>query len=423
MPKTAAHTWRFKTRFRRHAFGWKSQPAITRLQEAVTEIRQVARLDPALAADGAVALLERISPALEHVDSSSGAIGSAVNQTIAELVPVIAAAPVDARTRAAWLERLFEAHAADQIPYIEQLAAHWGELCGSSDVASEWADRLLGITRLALSPDKSMRGYFHGTPVCLSALFTAGRFDELIELVRSDVLWTYKRWAVKALAVQGRADEAIAYAERCRGPWASDMDIDRLCEQSLLASGRPGEAYARYAIPANRATTYLGWYRAMAKKYPDKPTSVLLADLVRHTPGGEGKWFAAAKDAKLFDEAIALANASPCDPKTLTRAARDFAERRPAFAVEAGLAALRWLVRGVGYEITALDVRAAYSYTVTASVNAGVRDAVRSRILALVNEPTARRGFAASIISEDLGQSIVAPTRTIASDDPCAIES
>src|SRR5882672_1429062 len=121
MPKTGGHSWRFKTRFRRHAFGWKPHPAITRLQEALSEIEQVARLDPVLAAEGAIALLERISPALEHVDSSSGAIGSAVNRTIADLVPVIAGAPADARTRAAWLDRLFEAHSADQIPYIEQL--------------------------------------------------------------------------------------------------------------------------------------------------------------------------------------------------------------------------------------------------------------------------------------------------------------
>ena len=35
----------------------------------------------------------------------------------------------------------------------------------------------------------------------------------------------------------------------------------------------------------------------------------------------------------------ALANRTPCDPKTLTRAARDFAEKNPAFAVGAGLAA------------------------------------------------------------------------------------
>ena len=403
MPQARGHSWRFKTRFRRHAFGWKSQPAVTRLQEALAEITQVARLEPVLAAEGAIALLERISPALEHVDSSSGAIGSAVNRTIAELVPVIAGAPADAGTRAAWLDRLFEAHAADQIPYIEQLAEYWGELCGSRELASEWADRLIIITRLALSSDKSTRGYFHGTSACLSALFTAGRYDELIEVVQSDVLWSYKRWAVKALAAQGRSAEANAYAERCRNPWASDRDIDGLCEQILLASGQSEEAYARYAISANRAATFLGWFRAVAKKYPDRPPGVVLADLVRHTPGEEGKWFAAAKDAKLFDEAVALANATPCDPKTLTRAARDFAQTNPAFAVEAGLAALRWLVQGYGYEITALDVRAAYSHTLTAAANAGVDGAVRIRIRALFDDPGARSGFVASVIGKEVG--------------------
>ncbi len=70
MPTTGGYSWRFKTRVRKHAFGWKSQPAMTRLQEALAEIKQVARLEPMLAAEGAIALLERISPALEHVDRS-----------------------------------------------------------------------------------------------------------------------------------------------------------------------------------------------------------------------------------------------------------------------------------------------------------------------------------------------------------------
>jgi hypothetical protein len=49
------------------------------------------------------------------VDSSSGAIGAAVNRAIEELVGVIAAAPADVKTREAWLERLYEALAADGI--------------------------------------------------------------------------------------------------------------------------------------------------------------------------------------------------------------------------------------------------------------------------------------------------------------------
>ena len=74
--------WEFKARFRRHAFGWKSQPAITRVKQAVAEIKKVAKKDPLLAATGGVAFLERVSPAIEQVDSSSGAIGSAVSNAL-----------------------------------------------------------------------------------------------------------------------------------------------------------------------------------------------------------------------------------------------------------------------------------------------------------------------------------------------------
>lgn len=76
VPRTAtAHAWAFKARFRRQAFGWRgSRLAVTRVREAVGEITKAARKDPALAAEGAVLFLERVSPALEEIDSSSGAI-------------------------------------------------------------------------------------------------------------------------------------------------------------------------------------------------------------------------------------------------------------------------------------------------------------------------------------------------------------
>lgn len=55
-------------------------------------------MDRVLGADDAVAFLEHVSPALESVDSSSGAIGTAVNDAIAALVRIIASAPADPRT-------------------------------------------------------------------------------------------------------------------------------------------------------------------------------------------------------------------------------------------------------------------------------------------------------------------------------------
>ena len=57
--KPSAHPWAFRPRFRRNAFGWKSQPAITRVREAVAEIRAVTRSDLALAAAGAVLFIEK----------------------------------------------------------------------------------------------------------------------------------------------------------------------------------------------------------------------------------------------------------------------------------------------------------------------------------------------------------------------------
>lgn len=396
------HKWEFKARFRRHAFGWKSQPAIQRVKEAVAEIKKVARKDSVLAAEGAVDFIERISPALEQVDSSSGAIGTAVNNAIAALVPLIAEAPADAKTRASWLERLFEAHGEDQIPYIESLAEFWGELCASRDVASEWADRLLGTTRMALSPDKSLRGHFHGTTACLSALFVGERYDDLLAVLERETFWPYKRWAVKALAAQGRRADAIRLAEASRGPWASDWDIDRLCEEMLLSSGMVDEAYARYGLTANRGGTYLATFRAVARKYPHKRATDILTDLVKTTPGEEGKWFAAAKEAGLFEEALALAERTPCDPKTLTRAARDHVDDQPTFALGAGRLALYWLLQSYGYEITSADVWAAYSITVKVAERTGTTDAVRADIRKMAASTQAGGNFVARILAREL---------------------
>jgi hypothetical protein len=386
MTRPPAHKWAFAPRFRRHAFGWRSQPAVQRVREATAEIQKTAKRDLALAGAGAVLLLEKLSPALEQVDSSSGAIGTAVNHAIEACAKIIAAAPVDDETRDRWLDRLWEAHENDEIPYIERLGDYWGELCASRERASAWADRLIQTVEMVWSPDQSPGGYFHGTIACLSALFHAGRHEELLALLdRAPYpMWDYREWGVKALAAMGRKAEAIRYAEASRGLNESPIAIARACEEILLSSGLVDEAYASYAMEANQGTTYLATFRAIARKYPAKPASKVLDDLVASTPGQEGKWFAAAKDAGLYDEAIALARRTPCDPRTLTRAARDFAATNPRFAVEAGVAALRWIAAGYGYEITDLDVLAACSSTMDAARNAGAVDETKGRIRELL---------------------------------------
>ncbi len=102
---TASSNNEFRPRFRRGAFGWKSQPAVQRIREAVAEIKRVARGSPMSAAEGAVLFLEKVSPALEHVDNSSGALSAAVNAAIAELVPVIVSSRADAQAQG-WLSAL-----------------------------------------------------------------------------------------------------------------------------------------------------------------------------------------------------------------------------------------------------------------------------------------------------------------------------
>lgn len=402
----AQHKWTFTSRFRRHAFGWRSQPAIARLKEAVSEIRVVARHDTLLAAEGAVLLLERLSPALEHVDSSSGAIGSAVNKAVDVLAEIIASAPADPKTRDCWLERLWEAYQADDIPYIETLGDYWGEICGSPAVAAQWADRLVRLCRLAFDPDPNVHGYFHGTTVCLSALLAAGRHQEILDVlaINPRTIWNYRQYGVKALAAMGRPADAVRYAEERRGLNDSPVAIAQVCEAVLLAAGDRETAYRRCALMANQAGTYAAWFRAVLKKYPEREPAAVLDDLVAHTPGEEGKWFAAAKDAKLFDQAIALANLTPCSPQTLTRAARDFAERNPTFALEAGVTAIRWLAQGHGYEITALDVRSACTQTMNAARRAGRADEIRLLIRKYVTE-SPLRDFMTAVLGSDLGLS------------------
>ncbi len=95
-------------------------------------------------------------------------------------------------------------------------------------------------------------------------------------------------------------------------------------------------------------------------------------DLVASTPGSEGKWFATAKDRGLFNVAIELTRRSPTDPRTVTRAARDYAEKQPAFAQAAGLAALHWISRGHGYEINGADVLDAYAAVMHAASKSGM---------------------------------------------------
>lgn len=133
--------WEFRSRFRTNAFGWRgSKLAIQRLKEAAKEIRGAK--DPILRAEGALLLLERLWPALQQIDSSSGALGNATNAVVHELVQHIIAAPADGKLRGKWLDQLWQAMEEDGVDFLREAGERWGELCGDPEVAARWADQL-----------------------------------------------------------------------------------------------------------------------------------------------------------------------------------------------------------------------------------------------------------------------------------------
>ena len=371
----ASHAWAFRASFRRNAFGWSgTRKAIERLNEAVSEIERVARTDPALAGEGAVLLLEKLSPAVSGIDSSSGALGNATAGVVEKMVPLIAAAPVPRPLREKWLERLLDAIQEDDPPYIESLGEHWGELCADPSLASHWADQLLPLMQHVMADRrKGTYAYAKSGTLCYSALFHAGRFDELLAVLALDPkpYWHDQQWAAKALAARGDVDGAVNMMEGLRSRHAPDMALSAVAEQLLLDAGRVDEAYARYAIQATSANTNIATFRAIAKRYPGIEPSRILADLIASTPGEEGKWFATAKTLKQYDLALALARRAPVDPKTLVRASRDHVKSQPAFALEVALTALYWMARGEGYELTGADVGAARDHAVAAAGTLG----------------------------------------------------
>lgn len=384
--KPAIHKWQFPNRFRVRAFGWRgSSLACQRIREAVSEIRRVARTDAVLGAEGAVRLMERLWPALEHVDSSSGALGSAVANALDVLIPIIAAASAEDTVRNKWLDRLWKAIEEDGVDYLGPVADRWGDICASTDRANRWADVLCPTLRACWS-DPQSGAYFKGSTACLACLIAAGRHQEVLDLLElpSYLFWHYRRYGVQALLAMGKKAEAVQYAEASRGLNQPDGAIDRACEEILIASGLYEEAYRRYGLRAATGTSYLARFRAVAKRYPMRDKTAILADLIATTVGEEGKWFATAKDLKLYDLALELAHKSPGDPKTLTRAARDYLDTQPAFALGSAMAALRWLSEGWGYEVTSTDVVEAHDLAMDAASKLNDTDGVADQIWKLI---------------------------------------
>ena len=413
MGQKAIHKWAFKARFRARAFGWRgSRPAIERLKQAVSEIRAVARRDPVVAAEGAVSLMERLWPAFEQIDTSSGALGGAVNWTLREMIPVIAGAPADGNTRDRWLDRLWQAIKDDGVSYLSLAEEHWGELCGSAEVASRWADEIFPLLRMVWS-DSQPGAYVSGTDLCLSSLLAAGRYQELLDVLalKKHPIWPWRRYGIRALRAQVLLHEALTYAEASRGLNIPNSAIDAECEEILRAAGHRTEAYERYALSANQANTGIATFRQVAKKYPEIDPQRILTDLAEAS-GDPGRWFAAAKDAGHLELALRFASTGRTDPKTLSRAARDFLESDTVFALRVGRFAVDRILAGHGYEITALELGCAVEHFLVAARRLAVEADAKSDLeRMLAAHPETPSFFRASVQRHLVGPQPITPRR------------
>lgn len=361
MPK---HKWKFKSYFRREAYGWNgTAKAAKRMKEAVSEIKKIARKDSALAGEGTVELFVRLYPALMHIDGSSGSLGTAVNKTIDTLIPILIKADWDMNTRGKWLDKLYVAIQDDGWGTFDDLRDYWGEICVYPGLAHLWADQFSPTVKEVFSSIKY--SHFVGTDMCLSCLVFTERYDELQELLqlRMSPWWTYNKFWVMALIKQGKPQEALNYAKQIRSESNTnneDYEIDNFCESVLIDMGRVEEAYEKYGLKIPSYGTYLNIYRSICKKYPTIDKRKILLDCIEKTPE-KGKWFASAKNAGFLDIAVQCAKSESSDPNTLLRACRDFADKDFPFALVVGVLGITRLMTGTFYdEVTATDIAYAY---------------------------------------------------------------
>jgi len=272
------------------------------------------------------------------------------------------------------------------VNYLSPIEDRWGELCRSRETASHWADQLIGLLRTAWS-DPRPGTYVRGSSVCLSSLLAAGRHRELLDVLALQrfPFWHDRKFGVQALLSERRTDEALAYAEASRGLNQPDAAIDRVCEKILIDIGRVDEAYEKYALTANGSTTGLATFRTIARKYAGRDPKAILADLAA-VSGDPGRWFAAAKDAGLLDLALQFAKEGRTDPRTLSRASRDFLLKDARFSLQVGRLAIQRILEGYGYEVTSADVIDAYNHLMAAALTLEVSSEACADILALAKK-------------------------------------
>ena len=377
------HKWTFKSRFRRETYSWNGTAlASKRMREAVSEIKKIPKKDSALAGEGVIELFIRLYPALMQIDSSSGALGTAMNKTIDTLIPILIKADWDMNTRGKQLDKLYDAIIEDGWGTFDDLRDHWGEICVYPGLAHLWADQFMDCTKDVLS---STNQYCSAVDMCLSCLVYTERYQELEELLQLDERHSWfhhKFWAI-ALIKQGKQQEALDYAGYILSQQRtdnSDPEIDSFCESVLIDMGKIEEAYDKYGLKVPSYGTNLNIYRGVCKKYPTIDKRKVLLDLIAKS-GIKGKWFAAAKTAGQLDIALDCAMTGDCDPDTLLRATRDFTEKEPEFALRVGIEAMMIYLTGSFYDpIEPIDIRIAFTKLMDAASKSDGQQWVRTEL-------------------------------------------
>jgi len=388
MSKSGRRQWEFKSKFRAGLYSWKGSAKATKnLRAAVSEIRKAYKSDPLEAVEAIVWLVGRFWPAFRDIDSSSGALGKAVNDTIDKLLPLVIDAPADEPLRKKWTCRLFEAVCDDGVEYLGRLTEQWGRICATDSLRGYWAEEFLPLTEKALESRRDDYYYFVGTPACLSCLLESGHYDGLRRLLDLDdpPFWHYESYWAEALLRQDQIDDAIRHAQSLLpGDDEGDADgfhayspdtlqIKRFCEQTLYDAGRRREAYEHYSLAAQPDTTYLNHFRSLVRRYPEFEPSEILMDLIEKSGRPKQAWFSSARKCELYDIALQCAESGPVNPSTLATAARDTLGSHPDFAWRVSLLAVKYLL--VDYvDVSEHDVTTAVRHLVEGARSAGHLD-------------------------------------------------
>jgi len=399
--KTNKHTWEFKKYLRTGAYGWKGTAfASKRIKAAVREIKSAAKKDSALASEGALLFIEKCWKAIEHIDSSSGAIGNIVNNAIIEMVEVIAKAKLSSKDRLKLIERIWESWQEEGYGYYDMLSEFWPLLCVEPDIMNYWADYFLPVVKNVFS--STVPGsYFKGSEPCLACLYEVGRFDEIAEILQSKdkPMFYYQKYMIKVVVATGDIEKALEMVDEYLYDTYSPYQAVYLGEEILLNAGRIEEAYKRYALMMPFQTTGLATLSAIRKKYPKISPQRILNDLLNADTGNERRYFAAARKIGMIELALDIAEKYDVEPKTITTACKDYLEKDPDLSLKFGLMALQQYAGGYGYEPEYADVKKCYTLVCSAAEKAGKMDAILRKVQELANNDKSMRKLVSSVLN------------------------